>query len=124
MWFFNCLVKMINITLRWRQKSTQHLYGQYGKIRYMKKAAKELKYKYIKQIKEQYSWWILEGDLSVEIHLYFPDKRKRDWDNYHKLSMDAMEDIVYKDDNQIQKALVIKTWDNVHPRIEIKIQKI
>ena len=47
-----------------------------------------------KALKEQYQWearaqWRgkpLEGDVELEIALYFRTKRKADWDNFHKLS--------------------------------------
>ncbi len=53
-------------------------------------------------LKEQYYWeasaqWKgkpLEGDAEIDIALYFGTKRKTDWDNFHKLSMDALTGIV------------------------------
>jgi Holliday junction resolvase RusA-like endonuclease len=57
----------------------------------MTKQAKELKASYVEQIKEQYDGCILSDMGMVKIKLHFPDRRKRDWDNYHKLSMDALE---------------------------------
>ena len=35
------------------------------------------------------------GRLEVTICLYFKDNRRRDWDNWHKLSMDALQGIVF-----------------------------
>ena len=56
----------------------------------MKKEAKELKDSYCLQAKMQYKGKPVNGLLSVYIRVYFGDKRVRDWDNYHKLSMDAL----------------------------------
>jgi len=106
---------MIRIVLQWRPLSTQHIYWQRGRIRYMKKEAKLLKASYIEQARSQYAWKCLETPLSVEIKIYFWDRRKRDWDNYHKLTMDALEWILYKDDSQIQIALVTKAYDKENP---------
>ena len=82
-----------------------------------------------KKLKEQYQWeakaqWSgkpLAGDVEISIALYFGTKRKSDWDNFHKLSMDAMTGIVYEDDSQIVEANVIKSYSKENPRIEIEI---
>lgn len=82
-----------------------------------------------KALKEQYQWeaksqWKgkpLEGDITVSITLYFGTKRKSDWDNFHKLSCDALAGIVYQDDSQITKAVVTKNYDKARPRIEISV---
>lgn len=63
----------------------------------------------------------LAQPLAVHITLYFPDHRKRDWDNYHKLSCDALNGIVWKDDSLITFASVRKEIDRAKPRIEIEV---
>jgi Holliday junction resolvase RusA-like endonuclease len=83
--------------------------------------ARALKNDYIYQIKNQYKKKPLSNNLELNIKLFFGDKRQRDWDNYHKLSQDAMNKIVFNDDNQIQKATVEKFYDKDNPRIEIEI---
>lgn len=55
----------------------------------------------------------------MTIVLYFGAKRKADWDNFHKLSMDALTGIVYLDDSQVVKATVTKRYDKQRLRIEI-----
>jgi Holliday junction resolvase RusA-like endonuclease len=47
----------------------------------------------------------LKGDINVSITL-FCTKRRSDWDNFHKLSCDALSGIVYEDDSQIKDAYV------------------
>lgn len=111
------------IVLEWKPISTQHLYGHVGKRRYMKKDWKLLKQKYIDQVRRQYKWPVLECDVLVMVQLYFPDKRRRDRDNYHKLSMDALEWIVYKDDSQIVEACVTKEYDKEAPRIVLTVNR-
>lgn len=111
------------IILEGKPISTQHIYGQRGKIRYMKKEGKELKESYQWQVKSQWKKPMIEGDCEVEIDLYFGDRRRRDWDNWHKLTMDALEGIVIKDDSQIQRAIVNKKYDKSNPRVEIKINE-
>lgn len=111
------------IVLKGNPISTQHAYGQRGKIRYMKKVAKDLKRSYQFQAVEQWKEKPLEVKLEVAILLFFKDKRKRDWDNWHKLSMDALTGIVWEDDSQIQKAIVYKGIDKENPRIEIRVNE-
>lgn len=82
-----------------------------------------------KRLKEQYQWeakaqWKgkpLAGDVAVSITLYFGTKRKADWDNFHKLSMDALSGIAYADDSQIKRATVAIAYDKPRPRIEIAV---
>ena len=102
--------------------STQHAYGQRGKIRFMKKTAKDIKKSYSKQAKEQWeSDPISIAKLAIEVSIFFGDKRIRDWDNWHKLSMDAMTGIVWEDDSLIRKATVLLGYDKTNPRIEVQL---
>lgn len=50
--------------------------------------------------------------------------RKSDWDNFHKLSMDALTGIVWADDSQIVEANVRKEYDPKKPRIEIVVNAL
>jgi len=115
---------MKTITLKGSPISTQHVYvtGNRTSHRYMVPKARALKEDYQWQVKQQWKGKMLEkNDLAVNIIIFFKDKRRRDWDNWHKLSMDALEGIVYKDDSQIQEAHIFKEIDKDNPRIEISI---
>ena len=115
----------ISITLLWVPISTQNAYWQHGKIRYMKKEAKQTKDSYILQCKKQYKGKPIKSLLSIYIRLYFKDKRVRDWDNWHKISMDALTGIVYEDDSQIKLATIqIMERDKENPRIELILEEI
>ena len=88
----------------------------------MDKKCKDLKEDYQWQAKEQWKGKPLKGDLEIQVDLYFGTKRKKiDWDNFHKLSMDALSGIVWEDDSQIIKATVTKNYDKENTRIEIHI---
>lgn len=89
----------------------------------MSKKGRELKESYVAQAKQQYKVPLLDVELNLEIHLYFGDSRIRDWDNFHKISMDALTGTVWVDDSQIQRATVEKHIDKANPRIEITITK-
>lgn len=91
-------------------------------IRIMSSKARALKEDYMWQAKSQWRQKPREGDLEVCIKIYFGTKRKVDWDNFHKLSMDSLTGIVWKDDSQIQKATVEKFYDKALPRLEITVK--
>ena len=116
---------MISITLKGEPRSTGHIYkitayNGYPKM-YMSPEGQALKTDYQWQIKQQYRAKPIEMPLEIYIRLYFGTKRKSDWDNFHKLSMDALNKAVWLDDSQIQKAYVEKAYDKENPRIEIDI---
>lgn len=114
----------MKIILLWNPMSTQRIYLQRWKIRFMKKDAKELKESYIRQVHEQRGDQSMITDLvEIEIDLYFWDKRKRDRDNFHKIAIDSIAGIVLEDDVLIQKATVIKHYDKENPRYEMKVKK-
>lgn len=51
--------------------------------------------------------------------------RFMDRDNRHKISMDALEGVVYEDDNQIKDILWVKMYkDAENPRIELYIDEM
>ena len=111
----------MRIVLKGKPKSTQWIYAQSGRIRFMKKEAKELKEDYSWQARQQYKGKPLEGTLEVYITVFYYTKRRIDWDNWHKLSMDALTGIVWVDDSQIRKATVVLDYDKLSPRIEIDV---
>jgi len=98
------------ISLIWKQISTQHAYWQHWKIKYMTKKAKDLKSNYIEQIKQQHNNRQHTWPVEIEIWLVFGDKVKRDRDNYHKITMDSLQDSILIDDSQIVKAIVTKQY--------------
>lgn len=57
--------------------------------------------------------------------MYFGTKRRVDWDNYHKLSCDALSGIAYEDDSQIRRVNGIDMlYDKINPRIEISVVEL
>lgn len=112
------------ITLPGNPLSTNHLYKRHGHIIYMSAEGKQTKEMYQWQAKTQWRGnKCLTGPLELVVRLYFSDNRRRDIDNYHKLSLDALSGIVYEDDKQIQKMTVEKFVDKPNPRIEIEIHE-
>jgi Holliday junction resolvase RusA-like endonuclease len=116
---------MANITLKGNPISTNNTYFHLKTgIRIMSTKARALKEDYQWQAKSQWKKQPLDCDLSVSIKLYFGTRRKVDWDNFHKLSMDALTGIVWVDDSQIQRATVEKFYDKENPRIELTVDKL
>lgn len=69
-------------------------------------AEKTLKQAYQWEAKAQWKEKPLSGPVAADITLYFDTRRSADWDNFHKLSCDALSGIVYEDDKQIKRAVV------------------
>lgn len=119
---------MINITLLGKPRSTNNIYkticrGNFPS-RYLSAEGKSLKESYSLQAKMQYKDEPMEGELMVSIRMYHSNKRKNDWDNFHKLSMDSLTGIVWVDDSQIEQAMVTKYIDKNNPRIEIEVEHL
>jgi len=116
----------MEITLTGNPYSTNNIYfsGRIPGMRILKKEPKKQKESYKQQAYDQWKSNMLDCKLELNIKLYFGDKRKRDWDNYHKLAMDSLTGIVWVDDSQIQKSLVEKFYDKENPRIEIDIKEL
>lgn len=109
------------IILLGKPVSTNVVYRRHGNIMYMSKDGKDLKSSYILQVKNQWKQSIITGDVEIEISLFFPDMRRRDIDNWHKLLLDSMTGICYYDDSQIIKMTTTKKIDKNNPRVEIII---
>lgn len=114
------------ITLPGVPYSTNDLYKsryQNGKTYvYMTKEAADLKESYQWEAKAKWRRPVSTEEIRIEVTLFFPNNsRRRDWDNFHKIAMDALNGIVWADDSQIMEARVIKAIDSKRPRIEIKI---
>jgi Holliday junction resolvase RusA-like endonuclease len=82
---------------------------------------KALKEAYQWEARAQYRGEPLAKPLKLTVALFFGDRRRRDWDNYHKLSMDALTGIVWEDDSQIVEATVRTGYDKANPRIEVQV---
>lgn len=113
---------MIKITLLGRPLSTNHIYATRGKIKYLRKPARELREYYIRHVNEQYRGQPITRPVSLMVHIYWFGKEP-DIDNVHKLSLDAMNGLVRLDDSQIVEMKIIKMEkDNQDPRLVFFIQ--
>ena len=117
---------MITITYNKTPISTQHIYAQRGWRKFMTPKAKMFKEDFLASVKKQLpkQFKPLTGLLEVKYFLVFPDKRRRDWDNYAKIVFDTLNEIVYRDDSQIVKAIVTKKYKKGVSKIVLKIKEL
>lgn len=90
-------------------------------VYYMTPKGKETKERYQWELRSQYRGEPIQGDITITIVLYFGDRRTHDWDNFHKITMDACNGILWTDDSQIIEAHVTKEYDPENPRTEIYV---
>ncbi len=65
----------------------------------------------------------MSGELALEFHYYFPDKRRRDLDNTKKLLCDGISAALGVDDSRFLCRDMERSVDNDNPRVEIKVVK-
>lgn len=115
----------MQIILNGEPRSNNHIYKYHCKFGfpsgYLSKEGKSLKLDYGRQAKSQWKDEPIEGEILVEIKLYFKRGGKHDIDNYGKILLDSLTGIVWVDDSQIGQMIVTKLIDKDNPRIEIEI---
>lgn len=76
------------------------------------------------EAKSQHKGKPTQDRLELSITYYFGTKRKCDLDNFNKLTLDALTDVVYEDDSQIDILNIKRAYDKSHPRVEIVVEKL
>ncbi|RLS52912.1 MAG: RusA family crossover junction endodeoxyribonuclease [Planctomycetota bacterium] len=67
----------------------------------------------------------LLGPLQAELHLYPPDRRRRDCDNFQKGVWDSLQHAgVYLDDSQIRRLIIEKHDPTGPPRAEVTLLEL
>lgn len=64
----------------------------------------------------------LEGDLTVLIDFYLPDRRRRDIDNLSKACLDACNGIVWVDDQQITELHLTKSFNSKEHGVTVTVE--
>lgn len=67
-------------------------------------------------VMEQEGVWLV-----AELRFYYPDKRRRDCHNMHKLIMDALEGVAFYDDRWVMVRDMHVGLDKDFPRVEVKL---
>ena len=111
------------IVLEGEPLSTQHIYGRgrFGGGTYMTAKGKATKHTYQWEAKTQWSGKPIAGPLTMAVHFYFKNFRRRDLDNQNKIVLDALTGIVYDDDHQIDELHLYRKHDAENPRIEVRV---
>lgn len=106
--------------------SVNHLYVFMKGKRFMTKKGQEYMQKVWKivedEVKSQGYKMEEEGVwLVAELRFYYPDKRRRDCHNMHKLVMDTLEHIAFPEDRWVMVRDMYVGLDKENPRIEVKL---
>jgi crossover junction endodeoxyribonuclease RusA len=76
-------------------------------------------------VREQKAHKNLKADLKLVIHVYVPDRRRRDIDNLSKSLFDAMQKAgVYEDDTQIKDFRMIHSGIVKGGKVTLSIEEI
>ena len=78
---------------------------------YMTAEGKRFKEEVLNQLREQVSSEPTKEPVRLSLQLTFPDKRRRDIDNYNKLLFDACNGILWDDDSQIIALYIEKKFE-------------
>ena len=89
--------------------SINQAYSFTNKNMYMNKNAKEFKEKLYEIIKDEKK---IYGKVKLYVEFGFKDKRKRDIDNYLKLFIDSIKNILIEDDSEIISIVSKKVISN------------
>ena len=60
----------------------------------------------------------------VRLWYYWPDRRRRDAHNAHKVLLDAMQGVVYEDDRDVLPQVMAAEVDRANPRVEIEVERV
>lgn len=60
--------------------------------------------------------------LVAELRFYYPDRRRRDCHNQHKLIMDALEGVAFHEDRWVMVRDMYVGLDREFPRVEVTIR--
>jgi len=63
----------------------------------------------------------MEGELSVSLTFYRPNKVRCDLDNLSKAVLDAMNGIVYEDDKQVVDLKLVKLYSKEYPGCRVRV---
>ena len=114
---------MIHLTLPY-PPTWNHLYGQRGTRKYMKKAGVEYK-KAVAELVNEMNVETIAGRVSVFVAAYMPDKRRRDIMNLEKIVSDSLTDAgVLDDDSQIDELYIRRNAVTAGGSITIQINEI
>jgi len=112
---------MFKLTIKGNPVSVNALYV--GR-RYISDRGQSIKEDYYYQIKGQWKSKPLAKRLNLTLEAYFGSERRFDIDNVCKVVLDALNGIVWVDDNLVDELHVFRKFDKENPRVEIIIKEL
>lgn len=100
----------------------KHRIAGHRAITYLTKEGQEFKDRLSAQVPKEHN--PMKGQVKVTLTLIFPNKLRRDIDNYCKGILDAMNHKVYLDDSQIKELRVTKEYEKNHPKIIVEVEEL
>lgn len=73
------------------------------------------------ETRSQWTTEPLKGNITMNVMMYFGDRRQRDIDAHLKILLDSMEGIVYENDNQVVELHCFKEIDIKKGRTIVQI---
>lgn len=117
------MIKSIAVSLPWPPTANTY-WRRCGHVIYLSPKAVAYRKEVIIKCLSYKNYFINGERLSLEIHAYPPDKRKRDLDNLCKCIGDSLQHAqVYDDDNQIDE-LIIRRMPEIIGKVNIFIKEI
>lgn len=75
-----------------------------------------------KDAAERSHFYALRGDrLNVELLVYVDNRRRTDIDNLGKAVLDGCNGVIWDDDEQIDRLLILRQYDRENPRTEVRV---
>ncbi len=114
---------MIKLTLHTLPLSVNATYKRGKNSFYKSREAKETQEAMAWEARSQYRGKPLECKILVDVAFFWKNMRK-DIDGPLKSVLDAMQGIVYVNDNQIVDLHVLKGKDSINPRMEMLVSEV
>lgn len=94
--------------------SVNTYWRRHGHVIHLSKAGKKFRFDVLAAVLAAFGKpTAIEGRLSVEMEVFFPDRRQRDIDNLVKSTLDALTHAgVWKDDSQVKRLHVFVSQKN------------
>lgn len=67
---------------------------------------------------------VMDGRLEVRMWFYLGTRRRRDWDNLAKAVCDGLNGICYRDDSQVDRAIVAIYTGHPNEFVDVEIRQM
>lgn len=113
---------MISIRIPFIPTSVNRMYRAGQRRVYKTSSAKASAETLAWEIRKQYPALLRNDDITLTVRFFFENRRRRDSDNLLKQLFDAGTGIIWRDDSQIRRYTVERTYSG-GPRLELDIEE-